>query len=119
MKILFDNNVSAPLRRELPRHQISTAWQMGWAGIVNGTLLRIVEAGGFDMMVTGDKNIRHQQNLSGRRMSLVVLGTTRWKVLRHHTAPVVAAVDRATPGSFEEPSDPTPPKPKRPLGPRP
>ena len=119
MKIFFDNNVPAPLRRDLPSHQISTAWEMGWSSIVNGTLLRIVEAGGFDVMVTGDKNVRHQQNLAGRRVSLVVLGTTRWKILRHHTAPVVAAVNRATPGSFEELPDPTPPKPKRHRGPHP
>lgn len=77
MKICFDNNVPAPLRRNLAQHQVSTAWEMGWATIVNGTLLRQVEAAGFDVMVTGDKNIRHQQNLAGRRVAMVVLGTTR------------------------------------------
>ena len=121
MKVFFDNNVPAPLRRNMPRHQVSTARQMGWASVVNGDLLREVEAGGFDVMVTGDKNIRYQQNLAGRRVSLVVVGTIDWTVLRHHTAPV-AAVDRATPGSFEELPDPTPPKPKpprRPGGPKP
>ncbi len=101
----------------MPHHQVSTAWQMGWATIVNGTLLREAEAAGFDVMVTGDKNIKYQQNLAGRQVALVVLGTTRWSVLRHHTADVIAAVDQATPGSYVELPDPTPPKPKLPRSP--
>ena len=87
---------------------------MGWATTKNGVLLGEVERAGFDVMVTGDKNIRHQQNLAGRKVSIVVVGTTRWSVLRNHTAPVVAEVDRATPGSYVELPDPSPPKPRRP-----
>jgi hypothetical protein len=94
---------------------------MGWATTKNGTLLRQVEAAEFDVMVTGDKNMKHQQNLAGLRLAMVVRGTTRWKVLHHHTAPVVEAVDRATPGSYRALPDPTPPKPNPPgrAGPRP
>ena len=119
MKVFFDNNVPAPLRRDMPHHQVSTARQTGWASIVNGDLLREVEVGGFDVMVTGDKNIKHQQNLTGRRVALVVLGTIDWNVLRHHATAVVQAVDRATPGSYQALPDPTPPKPPRRPGPRP
>jgi len=121
VKIFFDNNVPAPLRRHMLHHQVSRAWETGWATTKNGTLLRQVEVAGFDVMVTGDKNIKHQQNLAGLHLAMVVLGTTRWKVLQHHTVPVVEAVDRATPGSYQALPDPTPPKPKPPRtpGPRP
>ena len=119
MKIFFDNNVPAPLRRHMPYHQVPTAWQMGWATTKNGTLLQQVEGAGFDVMVTGDKNIKHQQNLAGLHLAMVVLGTTRWKVLQHHTVPVVDAFDRATPGGYQALPDPTPPKPPRSPGPRP
>ena len=120
MKVFFDNNVPAPLRRSMPHHQVSTAWEMGWAAIGNGTLLRRFEAAGFDVMVTVDKNIKSQQNPSGRRVAIVVPGTNDWSVLCHHTADVVDAVDQATPGSYVELPDPTLPKqPRRPGGPRP
>lgn len=52
------------------------------------------------MLITTDKNIRHQQNLSGRTIALIVLGNAQWPVLRLHVALVVAAVAAATPGSF-------------------
>ena len=51
------------------------------------------------MLVTPDKNIRYQQNLTVRTIALVVLGNPRWPVLRLHVERVVAA---ATPGSYTE-----------------
>ena len=54
------------------------------------------------MLVTPDKNIRHQQNLTVRTIALVVLGNPRWPVLRLHVKRVVAAVNGATPGSYTE-----------------
>ncbi len=53
-------------------------------------------------MVTGDKNLSYQQNLPGRTLAMVVLPTIDWNVLKLDPAPVAAAVDRATPGGFEE-----------------
>jgi len=52
--------------------------------------------------MTTDKNIRHQQNLSRRRIAIVVLGESSWPILRNHVQRVVAAVDGATPGSDTE-----------------
>ena len=104
MKVLFDNNVPAPLRRHLTGHEVSTARHMGWTELVNGDLLREGEAAGFQVMVTGDKNLAYQQNLEGRKLAMVVLGTTRWSILKRAPATlldIAAAVDRAEPGSFE------------------
>jgi hypothetical protein len=70
-------------------------------------LLTAAEAAGFDVLVTTDKNIRHQQNLTGRTIAIIVLGNAQWPVLRLHVARVVAAVNAATPGSFTEVDIPT------------
>ncbi len=53
-------------------------------------------------IVTTDKNIRYQQNLTGRKIALVVLGQGRWSLIRHHVSQVVSAVNAAIPGSFVE-----------------
>jgi len=102
VKVLFDNNVPAPLRRHLPRHAVSTARQMGWQELENGDLLTAAETAGFEVFLTGDKNLSYQQNLKDRAIALVVLGTTRWGWLRENTGSVTAAMDRAAPGSFEQ-----------------
>jgi hypothetical protein len=65
-------------------------------------LLDAGEAAGFDLFITADKNIRYQQNLAGRKISMVVLGNPQWPVMRRYVGRVVAAVEAATPGSFTE-----------------
>ena len=104
MKILLDNNVPAPLRRHLVGHDVTTAAKMGWEELKNGDLLDAAERDGFEVMVTGDKNLSYQQNLQGRTLALVVLPEIDWTVLR--AAPgmlvnIAKAVNRAEPGSFE------------------
>ena len=74
----------------------------GWDTFKNGDLLNAAEAAGFELLVTTDKNIRYQQNLTGRTIAIVVLGNAQWPVLRLHVALVVTAVAEATPGSFTE-----------------
>ncbi len=70
--------------------------------LVNGALLDAAEAAGFELFVTADKNIRYQQNLTGRQIAIVVLGNAQWPVLRQYIERVVAAVNAATPGSCSE-----------------
>jgi len=65
-------------------------------------LLIAAEAAGFDVLVTTDKNMRHQQNLSARAIAIVVLGNAQWPRLRLYAAHVATAVNAATPGSFIE-----------------
>ena len=54
------------------------------------------------MLVTTDKNLRYQQNLTGRKLAIVVLGQGRWDLIRRHVGAVVAAVNAASPGSYAE-----------------
>ena len=69
---------------------------------VQRRLLVEAERAGFEVLVTADKNMRYQQNLKGRKIALVVLGTPRWPTLRMHVDLVAAAVNAATPGTYTE-----------------
>ncbi len=102
MLILFDHSAPAPLRYALKRHIVVEAAEREWDKLVNGDLLNEAEAAGFDLFITADKNMRYQQNLSTRKISIVVLGNAQWPVLRRYVDRVVAAVDAATPGGYVE-----------------
>ncbi len=52
--------------------------------------------------MTTDKNLRHQQNLADRKISIVVLGQSPWWLVRQHLDAIVAAVNSAVPGSYAE-----------------
>jgi hypothetical protein len=100
MLILFDHSTPAPLRYALKGHVVVEAIERGWERLANGALLDAAEAAGFDLLVTADKNLRYQQNLTGRKISIIVLGNAQWPVLRRCVERVVAAVNAATPGSL-------------------
>ena len=76
----------------------------------NGELLAAAEAAGFDVMVTADQNIRYQQNLTGRNLALVVIGSNIWPVVRDHEAAIADKVGAATAGSYDLIDMPLPPK---------
>jgi predicted nuclease of predicted toxin-antitoxin system len=103
MLVLFDNNTPRTLARYLlGHHTITEARARGWGELENGELLNEAEAAGFEVFVTADKNIGYQQNLTSRKIAIVVLGQGRWSAIKPHVAQVVAAVDAATPGSYAE-----------------
>jgi hypothetical protein len=101
MKILLDQGVPAPLRRAFADHDISTAFEMGWAKLMNGDLLRAAE-GRFEVFITTDKNLRHQQNLTGMVLAILVLPTTSWPRIQRRLPEVVQAVTLLNPGDFCE-----------------
>jgi hypothetical protein len=102
MRVLFDHNIPSGLARGLTGHEITEAIQRGWQRISNGELIANAEQAGFDVFLTGDKRIRYQQNLTGRRIAIVVVGNPTWRVLRKYMTRVASAVDAATPGSYVE-----------------
>ncbi|HVF60010.1 MAG TPA: hypothetical protein VNJ70_09405 [Thermoanaerobaculia bacterium] len=101
MRILLDQGTPAPLRRALAAHEVATAYEMGWAALDNGELLRAAEAE-FEVFITTDRNLRYQQNLAGWRLAILVLPTTSWPKIRAHIAQVVAAVNDVGPGELRE-----------------
>ncbi len=102
MKVLLDENLPHRLRRELPGHDVFTAAYMGWAGIQNGELLRLVESGGFEVFVTADRKMKGQQNFTGRPFAMVYLTAQEWPMLSLRLPEILAAVNAAVAGSFEE-----------------
>lgn len=62
-RVLFDEDVPRPLRRDLPGFEIQTVVEAGWSGIKNGELLRRAETT-FDVFLTADRNLQFQQNTS-------------------------------------------------------
>lgn len=95
-------NIPRGLGRVLKAHTVVEARARGWERCKNGDLLNAAEAAGFDVLVTSDKSIRYQQNLTGRKIALVVLSQGRWRLVRQRLEAIAAAVDAATAGSYTE-----------------
>jgi len=102
LRIVFDKNVPVGVRRFLAGHIVATFVEMSWhPQLENGELLKAAEAAGFERMVTADQNIKYQQNLSGRKLALIVLGSNIWPIVRDHGATIKARVDLAKAGTYE------------------
>ena len=99
MKIIFDENVPLPLSSFFSGHSVSTVQKEGWAGVENGDIISNVESR-FDVLLLADKNLRYQQNLSGRKIALVELPTNRWPMLKQMAGRITNAVETAEPGSY-------------------
>ena len=74
---------------------------MGWDTLENGTLLAAAEPH-FDVMITWDRNIRYQQNLSGRRIALIVLPTNSLPLVIQLAPKIAAALEGLQPGGWVE-----------------
>jgi hypothetical protein len=93
MLILFDQGTPLGIRDSLSNHTVKTAHQQGWSMLLNGELLSVAEQAGFDVLLTTDKNLLYQQNLSERKIAIVVLGRGRWSLIRLVLAQVVRAIN--------------------------
>ena len=102
MKVLFDQGTPAPLRRTLVGHSVETAYERSWSSLQNGELIAAAVSAGFDVFVTTDKNLKYQQNLATRTLSIVVLLNTSWPRIQRSLPAVLAAVASAVPGGYVE-----------------
>ena len=102
MRILFDQGTPVPLRNHLPSHEVATAFELHWSTLTNGDLLLQAEAAGFDLLVTTDQNLQYQQNLSDRRLAILVLKTTDWRAIRSYVDYVLAAINQLKAGGYRE-----------------
>lgn len=101
MRVLLDENLDHALRQLLAPHDVATVTYMGWAGLENGELMQVAEDGGFDVFLTGDQTLAHEQNLSGRHLAVVALSAIQLPIIRGNLAKVIAAIDSAAPGTFQ------------------
>ena len=102
MRILFDQGVPAPLRRLLSGHEVDTTFERGWSGLGNGVLLDRAESDGYQILVTTDQNLRHQQNLAGRQLAIMVLLAASWPRIERRVDVIRAVVERIQPGQYME-----------------
>jgi hypothetical protein len=58
MRILFEQGTPVRLRHALASHTVATAYEMGWARLDNGALLKAAETG-FDALITTDRTLRY------------------------------------------------------------
>lgn len=73
MKILLDHNLDRRLKNYLTEYETSTVQEQSWSDALNGELLALAEKNGFDVLLTADTNIKNQQNLSNRKISILIL----------------------------------------------
>jgi predicted nuclease of predicted toxin-antitoxin system len=101
MRLLLDECVPVRLRKALPKHHVSTVIEQGWSGIKNGKLLSIA-AMDFDALITVDKNLPYQQNVSKLPVAVVVLNCISNELT--HLLDMVPALETALvdlmPGSY-------------------
>jgi hypothetical protein len=102
MRILFDHGTPSGIARALSGHDIVEAIDRGWEQISNGELLAAAEEDGFDLLLTTDKNIRYQQNLTARKIGIVVPGNSTWRIVRLHLDRIRQIVNKTTPGNYVE-----------------
>ena len=101
MRILFDKNVPVGVRHFLAAHEVRTVVELKWPPqLENGKLLAAAESEGYEVLVPSGQNILYQQDLTNRRLALVVLGSNIWPIVTGHAASIASAVDNAAPGSY-------------------
>jgi hypothetical protein len=101
MKIILDECVPLLVKKGLPDHDITTVQLNGWSGIKNGELLRRVAAQ-FDVFITSDKNLRHQQNLTNLEVSIVLLPSNQVPVITALLPDIREALEKITHRQFVE-----------------
>ena len=99
MKVFLDEDVPRKLAPFLTGHEIQTVVGMQWGGIKNGALLALIEREGFEVFITGDKNMPNQQQLGGRSFAILIMSAINWPVVRPHVEKIAAAVAIAERGT--------------------
>ncbi|MDE3259682.1 MAG: hypothetical protein OYM47_17770 [Gemmatimonadota bacterium] len=91
-----------PLRRYLSNHSVDTAFERGWSHLQNSELLLASEQDGYQLVITTDQNLQYQQNLSDRKLAIIVLLSTSWLRIQLRIDDIQSAVERMAPGDYLE-----------------
>ena len=90
MRVLIDECLNWRLSRALTGHYCVSVQRMGWAGIQNGELLAVAQKHGFDVFLTGDRNLSFQQDSTHIGLAVVVLESEGTQL--HQTLPLMSKV---------------------------
>ncbi len=86
----------------MANHSIDTTFQLGWSRLGNGELLDEAEQRGYELLITTDQQMRHQQNLHGRRLAILVLLSTAWPAIQRRVSEIRTIVNEIGPGDYRE-----------------
>ena len=102
MRILIDECIDERLRNSFPSHDCQTARYAGLAGLKNGDVLASAEKAKFDVFHTVDQGIEYQQNLTGRKIAIIIFRTksNRLKDLLPHLPVCIAHIESIQPGQI-------------------
>lgn len=101
MNIIIDECVPHIVKKRLTQRQIKTVQEMGWAGVKNGELLKLIEAG-FDIFITSDKNLRYQQNLRNRKLAILLLPSNQIPIIENLLPQIDESIETIQSGEFIE-----------------
>jgi len=90
-----------PLRHSLAAHEVRAAFELGWSTLSNGELVTAAERD-FDVLITTDRHRPHQQRVTGRRLTILVLPTTSWSRIEGNTDIIVRALASIVSGQYLE-----------------
>lgn len=102
MKILLDECLPLDFRHSFHRHEAHTAEWVGLKGAKNSELLKAAEAAGYDVLLTVDHGMQHQQRPSGRRLAIVMIHspTNQLEDLLPLVDEIVQVLDSIEPGQI-------------------
>ena len=80
------------MQAHLANHEVRRTYQLGWAEKTNGELLELAEAAGYDLLVTADQNVLHQQRLGSRKIAVFILGRGNWPEIKPHAEKTAAQI---------------------------
>jgi hypothetical protein len=103
MRIFFDHGTPRGPQAALSGRSVETADEKGCDRLANGELLKAAEGDGFELFLTTDRRIQHQQNLKDRKIAILVLtGSTKWTQVRLFSEQVRSLAEGAIVGSYAE-----------------
>ena len=102
MRILLDNNIDHRFLKFFDGYSVEHVQKIGWDKLKNGDLITSAENAGYDALITADKNLQYQQNLKGRKISILVLSPlfVDFQGTKPLIPQIMMALDNLPQGSF-------------------
>lgn len=97
-RVILDEGVPEGLADGLAEYDVQSVRSLGSKSVVNGKLLKLIDAAAPDAFITADKNMQRQNNLLNRPYRVLLLSTNHWPQVRRNIEAVRTGLDEAKPG---------------------